>query len=668
RNPYEGPGFALAARRETEVVEEATAWASGDPVVVAAEAAVRGQYRPPVEIAPPQVAPPSREAALDDPRLPPVLTSTVRELWGKDILDADHGKMALSLPRQLAAKSTGLSGRTSDLAMASLQRRWRWSPGARQEKLVATAGITSMAGGLQVARPGPAAVDVRSLEGYEGLYADLASLDSLWHDEYGSLLQVAADGAVKAAELSTFAAAHPGGPWAAQIKVLEGRALLREGRLAAADSLFAAMWPRWEDTVWGDDVLIGRLATAQKRGAAGAAEQRHADMVERFPDSEWVDDGLFMLARTYQDAGRVREAMRIFAQFPAGFPTSIWTEEAVYQASPAAYLKHMNRVTGAVFDPETRQLVLTGERDADLPRVDMDDLVVALRAIYLHREDPAVSIGTEASGVEGYKQVRYDGGTANTSFGMTMFRADYALKTLSIGLDSTLTPVTPDLPDYRSAIDWSMELDPLALGVTWNSRVWFVPDEMRVRTMPDGQGIVFEEVPIVVLSDSRFGRRRVTQQGPERFAAYLSEHFDLLADQYESIRKLPEMAKLVAIAKWMREERIPVDLAWMVDYQTTAVATPTLVRAATAEREKRTGDTVWDMLKLTLEGGVSFREPNVYEPLEEGQVEAPQQAMRERPPSDVDLPVTGGGGTGGTRRGHAPVRCPSAGQPDHGPC
>lgn len=273
------------------------------------------------------------------------------------------------------------------------------------------------------------------------------------------------------------------------------------------------------------------------------------------------------------------------------------------------YFGEITRVTSVLFDQDGGQLIFSGDAEPESEPLKLDDFVVALRAIYVLRQDPAVSIGTEPSGLPEYKKVRYDGGTANTSFGQTMFAADYALKTLSIGRDSTRTPVHLPVEGFKSVVDWTVELDELVLGMQWNSRVWFVPGRVDIRKRSDGHGILVGDIPVVTLSESRFYRRSLRQRGVETFAGFLTEHFDSLAVTYPVVRKLPQLAQLVAVAKWMRDHRIPIDAGWVEEYELEWVETPTVVRAV-ASRRNATGPT--GPVVFEMEGGVSFREPNAY--------------------------------------------------------
>ena len=453
-NPYADIDVSIAVAPKQPILVDASTWASGDPFAIALGDELRGSYETPTQLGAEPPKPISVDGILSDPRLPPLVSPVVRQLWEDDLVSPLKETLMVSLPHTLEATAKSVRERSIDMALSHIQGRWQWAPGRRQPSAVASA-----AGGV---------VDVQ---------------------------------------------------------------------------------PQ-----------------------------------------------------------KVRESL-------------------------SQSLSGITRVTAASFDSRTRQLVLAGEYDESLPPVNPDDLVIVLRSIYKTREDPAVSIGTSPSDRPGYKKVDYFGGTAQTSFGLTMFEADYVLKTLSIGMDSTETAMTPDLEGYRSVVDWSIELDELALGMTWNSRVWFVPAKVTIRRNPEGKGILIDDIPIAVLSESKFSGRSVSQKGAEAFAAHLTEQYSVLGELYPSIRKLPELAKLVAIAKWMRDHRIPVDLSWIDAYELRHVDTPEVVKPATASRQKHVQGGVWESLNVTLEGGVSFRTPNKYETVSYQTDEDIDDALTHRPKS-----------------------------------
>jgi Tfp pilus assembly protein PilF len=96
-----------------------------------------------------------------------------------------------------------------------------------------------------------------------------------------------------------------------------------------------------------------------------------------------------------------------------------------------------------VVDPETKDCIVVGKRDPKRPALYLDDLVVALRAIYVYPQahGPGVSIEPVQSRDREEKHlVRYFGGVEGTRFGRVCFDSDYLLKKIDMGLVPSGSP------------------------------------------------------------------------------------------------------------------------------------------------------------------------------------------------------------------------------------
>lgn len=97
--------------------------------------------------------------------------------------------------------------------------------------------------------------------------------------------------------------------------------------------------------------------------------------------------------------------------------------------TPLQSLGGITRVVGSVRDRVTGDLVVVGVVDSSRSPLSLDDLVVALRALHLHREAPLVSIDrTVDTQRTGRQAVRLEGGIADTAFGRDLIAADAVLK------------------------------------------------------------------------------------------------------------------------------------------------------------------------------------------------------------------------------------------------
>ena len=63
------------------------------------------------------------------------------------------------------------------------------------------------------------------------------------------------------------------------------------------------------------------------------------------------------------------------------------------------------------------------------------------------------------------------------------------------------------------------------------------------------------------------------------FADTITSHYDEIANVpgFEALKKLERLAKIVAVVRWLRDNYIPVDLAFLADYVPKSVVTPTKV-------------------------------------------------------------------------------------------
>ncbi len=98
-------------------------------------------------------------------------------------------------------------------------------------------------------------------------------------------------------------------------------------------------------------------------------------------------------------------------------------------------------IRGAAYDSVKDEVVFIGEGTVPIAeKIDIDDLVVALRSIYAKREAPGIDMGPNLPGAnlapDGQYNVAYYGDTKFTQFGKTLYEADVTLKMLALGIDA----------------------------------------------------------------------------------------------------------------------------------------------------------------------------------------------------------------------------------------
>lgn len=318
---------------------------------------------------------------------------------------------------------------------------------------------------------------------------------------------------------------------------------------------------------------------------------------------------------------------------PARDAVSVGDLGGVSLSKTADLLLNVNDIAGATYDPNTGQIILYGKKNASLPEMNIDDLIVAVKSVY-GGQDPGVSIDPPV--VDGQFSVRYEGDTEETNFGYVMFEADRVLKTLSMGKDNiTEQPVTSNVPGYKNMIQRALESVEFVEG-KHSIRMWFTPKEMKVGKSEEEEGaMVFQEVSMQVLTESKFKNNVLGDPEAEAFAAHFTKHYDEFAEEFPIFKELLQLGKVVSLVKWIHDNNVPLDLSLLENHDVSLVDTPEHTPETTASSsrvvDKRERTT-------TFTGGVTYHSPNEYT---QDQVtgEISQATINQRP-DETDLKWT----------------------------
>lgn len=242
----------------------------------------------------------------------------------------------------------------------------------------------------------------------------------------------------------------------------------------------------------------------------------------------------------------------------------------------------VGHITGATYDPVSGRLVLIGDNDLRTPPIDGQDLAVALYCVYgPEPQDPMFSLDPadpEDPGGPWLKAVyipeKVIGGT---HFGKSMFETDWLLKQYVFGRrvneDGSQSDLNSSVLGYRSVAQLALDdKDHPKNRQTW-ARFWIVSDSIRVHT--EGHSICFNHPKMAVKArkmvpdpNSTSGLRDVdTQDDPlaSNFANFFTEHYDDFAQEAPEFERVRQLAIVVGLAKWMKDQNIPVDMNWVVD-------------------------------------------------------------------------------------------------------
>jgi len=200
-------------------------------------------------------------------------------------------------------------------------------------------------------------------------------------------------------------------------------------------------------------------------------------------------------------------------------------------------------------------LVVGGENARVDPLV-FRKFITALWCVYYSEQDPGISIdpiGGKITPETKKHLVRYIGRVINTDLARVMRQADYLMKKWAVGTE---------LPDYRGFKPVDGWMRHYGLGRSGISRrFWFVPEQLRFRR--GGDLVLFDSGRMRLHTEYDLdGLRGQASEADRRFAQFFTDHYDELAERYPVYKELLEYAKLVALAKYLKEQGVP--LLWFL--------------------------------------------------------------------------------------------------------
>ncbi len=281
-------------------------------------------------------------------------------------------------------------------------------------------------------------------------------------------------------------------------------------------------------------------------------------------------------------------------------------------------------IAGAVWDTESQCLVLLGDRNTTLPSLDVSDLAVALKCIYGYHGEPAFSLDPsdpkDPSGPN--LDAVYYGPIEGTHFGQVMFEADWLMKNYSFGVmmddNGNKKDFESNVPGYKDIFDLSFENDD-GEGESY-MRFWITCEDATAYQQ-DG-AIYFNDIEMKVNTEKMFLKDKglassngKQDENAEEWATHFSEHYDGFAEEQPAFAEVKELAKAIAVAKWLYGQGVDVDMDWIDECIADATMdTPTTVAALSHDesREYRETDergTTIITQTIYLHGGVDMAVP-----------------------------------------------------------
>lgn len=278
--------------------------------------------------------------------------------------------------------------------------------------------------------------------------------------------------------------------------------------------------------------------------------------------------------------------------------------------SPGEALKELGGIVGAVYDAKSGQLVLLGDPTLAEPPMEFEDLAVALKSAR-DGQEPEFSLDpADSSNPTGPKlKAKYYGLIEHTHFGQAMFEADWLLKEYSFGAHkdgSSQKPVKSSVPGYKSILALSFERPWRGASQSY-TRFWITADRCSFKA--SGNSIFLDQLRMKVNTERMYQTAKGLEssggkQDPsaEKFAAHFSEHFGEFAKEQPAFEQVRQLAKAMAIAKWMREHSVSFDEDMIDTLARPSFDTADIVPAFSA-KEQRT---------RPVKGGTETREVRLY--------------------------------------------------------
>jgi len=186
--------------------------------------------------------------------------------------------------------------------------------------------------------------------------------------------------------------------------------------------------------------------------------------------------------------------------------------------------------------------------------------ITALWCVYYGDQDPGISIDPPWQDSEKKQDpekwvkdekhsVRYIGRVLNTDLGRVMREADYLMKRWAVGTEQ------PNYPGFFSVDRYEATLGVENKGVA--TRFWFVPEDLSFKR--GGELLLFDSGRIQLNTEyDRDGMRGKASAADEKFADFFTQHYDGIAAKNPIFKELFEYAKLVSLAKYLKQQGVPL--------------------------------------------------------------------------------------------------------------
>ncbi len=241
-------------------------------------------------------------------------------------------------------------------------------------------------------------------------------------------------------------------------------------------------------------------------------------------------------------------------------------------SAKARFIGDLGRITAAVYDNETGNIVLVGDGNVSLPSLNQEDIQVAIELALtganaqfsLDPADPKNPKGEWIKALYIPEDI-----LKGTRFGNELFEADWLLKQYSFGVKVDESGETSEritkVKDFKDIFDLSFENFEAQKKEQWN-RFWIVNDKATLKKTDNA--VYFDTINMEVKTEEmHFTGKKLKGKGREdpealKFAEFFSTHYDEFAEESPPFDRVKEMAKAVAMANWLVDLGVPINMSW----------------------------------------------------------------------------------------------------------
>ena len=218
---------------------------------------------------------------------------------------------------------------------------------------------------------------------------------------------------------------------------------------------------------------------------------------------------------------------------------------------------NISRLNGFITDAEHGDIVLLGQRLSDAPPLELDDLIVGLRAVWEEGKVPTCSLDPDPRDLidftVGPQISRLIGVQDDSAFALNMLDADYLMKKMVFG---TIDTSVQGFQSFKAVVQKEQLTD------FSSARYWFYPAQPGtgdIQVSNNGQSVLFSS-QLQVLSEQVqtaktgliVGTGKSAMGAAQSVSRSFTEHYAELAQKNPELQKMLTMTDIVLLGKVLK--------------------------------------------------------------------------------------------------------------------